>query len=807
MKNRKKVLSVLLASALALTTTACGAQGPSSDNTGSGTGTQEPQATTEQPAEQTTEQSSEAEKTEEPSAAGSDAPLVIASDDFSEKFSEFFAASVPDQRIADATTVTLLGNDRAGELVYNGIEGETRSYNGTDYTYNGIADCVITENADGTVDYDFKLREGVKFADGEELTADDVIFSYYVFADPSYDGGASLYALPIVGMEEYRSGSDTLFNLLVKAGEDNTDFTNFTEEQQKKFFETDLPAAGASFAQSIADYCVAKGYATTDADVAANPIANAMASWGFAKDNEDGTITTSVTGTAFDVKGGSAPTADDFWKEMIAAYEGDIVTLSDTEKADSGILDFLPDDYRVAIETGSSADHIEGIQKTGDYSVKITLSEVDATAIYQLAIPVQPMHYYGDASLYDYDANKFGFEKGDLSTVRSKTTSPMGAGPYKFDKYENKIAYLSANDNYWGGAPVTKNIQFKVTSSADKESGVVQGTIDISDPSASKSVFEQISGENSNKELSGDVLTTVLTDYRGYGYIGMNSENVSVGGDNGSEASKNLRKAIATVISVYRDVAIDSYYGAAASVINYPISNTSWAAPQASDPDYKVAFSVDVDGKDIYTDSMTDDEKYAAALQAALGYFEAAGYTVTDGKLTAAPDGAKLSYEAMIGGGGSGDHPSFGILTEASEALKTIGFDLVINDLSDTSILWSALEAGTAEIWCAAWQTTLDPDMFQIYHSEGGSAGHYRINSKELDQLVLEAKTVTDQAVRKALYKEALDFVVDFACEIPVYQRQDCTIYSSERIDVDSITKDQTTYYTYLNELDRIAMK
>ena len=171
----------------------------------------------------------------------------------------------------------------------------------------------------------------------------------------------------------------------------------------------------------------------------------------------------------------------------------------------------------------------------------------------------------------------------------------------------------------------------------------------------------------------------------------MNSENVCVGGDNGSEASKNLRKAIATVISVYRDVVVDSYYGEAASVINYPISNTSWAAPQASDPDYKVAFSTDIDGNPIYTDGMTEDEKYAAALQASLGFFEAAGYTVTDGKLTAAPSGAKMGYEVMIGGGGQGDHPSFGILTAASEALKTIGFDLSINDLSDTSILWSAL--------------------------------------------------------------------------------------------------------------------
>lgn len=794
MKNRKKVLSALLAGALAVSTAACGSA--PSDNAPADTQTSETAAT------ETTEAASETAP-----AAGSDAPLVIAEDDFSEKFSEFFCASVPDQRVADMTTVVLLNNDRAGELIYNGIEGETKNYNGTDYTYEGISDCTVTENADGTVDYDFKLREGVKFSDGEELTADDVIFSYYVYLDPSYDGSASTYALPIKGLEEYRSGSDTLFNLLVKGGADNTDFTFVTEEQQKKFYDEDLPAAGEKFAQSIADYCAANGYLAETEAVAKDPIANGMVNWGFAKDNGDGTITTTATATDFDVAGGNAPTAADYWNEIVTAYDGDIVTASDTEKADNGILDFLSDDYKVAIATGDSVDHVEGIQKVNDYEVKVTLTEVDATAIYQLAINVQPMHYYGDASKYDYDNNKFGFEKGDLSTVRAKTTTPMGAGPYKFEKFENKIVYFTANENYWKGAPVTKNIQFKVTSNADKESGVVQGTVDISDPSASKSALEQIAGENSNGEISGDVLTTVLTDYRGYGYIGMNSENVCVGGDNASEASKNLRKAIATVISVYRDVTIDSYYGDAASVINYPISNTSWAAPQASDPDYKVAFSVDVDGNDIYTESMTEDEKYAAALDAAVGYLEAAGYTFKDGKISAAPSGAKTSYEVMIGGGGSGDHPSFGILTAASEALKTIGFDLVINDLADTSILWSALEAGTAELWCAAWQTTLDPDMFQIYHSEGGSATHYRIYSDELDELVLEARTVTDQAVRKALYKEALDFVVDFACEIPVYQRQDCTVYSSQRVNVDSITPDQTTYYTFMDEIYKIAMQ
>ncbi|OQX61288.1 MAG: ABC transporter substrate-binding protein, partial [Anaerolinea sp. 4484_236] len=159
----------------------------------------------------------------------------------------------------------------------------------------------------------------------------------------------------------------------------------------------------------------------------------------------------------------------------------------------------------------------------------------------------------------------------------------------------------------------------------------------------------------------------------------------------GSDASKNLRKGFATVLAVYRDVAIDSYYGEAASVINYPISNTSWAAPQPTDDDYQLAFSTDVDGNPIYTPEMSFEEKYAAAEQAALGFFEAAGYTVVDGKLTEAPEGAKMSYEVIVPGDGTGDHPAFAILTGAQAALANIGMELKINDPSDANILWDAL--------------------------------------------------------------------------------------------------------------------
>jgi peptide/nickel transport system substrate-binding protein len=786
MKKRKKLLAVLLAGTMtAGLVTGCGS---STDTT-----TSESSATNETASSTSGETSSDTTA----STTGSDTPLVIANDAMNEKFSPFFGESVPDENVWLLTTVSLLDTDRQGEIVYKGIEGETREYNGTDYTYYGIADCEVTENEDGTVYYDFTIRDDVKFADGELLTIDDVIFSYYVFLDPSYDGSSSVYSLPIQGLDEYRNGSAVLYDLMLQNGEDNTDFTYYTEDEQKKFFETDLPAAGEAFAESIAEYCIANGYV----EEGLSDVANGMVNWGFGEANEDG----SITGASGEVY--TDPTYADYWFELETAYDKDYATLSDTEAAESSLFSFLDDSYKVTVDTGESAPNISGIIKTGDNSVRVILTEVSAPAIYNLAIYVTPLHYYGDESLYDYDNNMFGFPKGDLSTVRAKTTSPMGAGPYTFVKYENKTAYLEANEYYYLGAPATKSIQWKETSDADKIPGVVQGTVDIAEPSISKAAVEQIKGENSNGELVGDVIGVDLVDYQGYGYIGMNSQLMCVGDDNASEASKNFRKAIATIIAVYRDVVIDSYYGDAASVINYPISNTSWAAPQKSDADYKVAFSVDVDGNDIYTDSMTEDEKYEAAKQAALGFFEAAGYTIEDGKITAAPEGGRLDCTLVIGGGGTGDHPSFGIVTAAAEALKSIGFDMEINDLSDTSQLWSGLNAGTVDIWCAAWSTTPDPDMFQIYHSEGGSATHYRIYQQELDDLVMEARTSTDQTYRKAVYKEALDYVVDFTVEIPIYQRQEGTVYSTQRIDTNTWITDPTSFYKYRAELATIAVK
>ena len=717
--------------------------------------------------------------------------MVFASDEFNAKFSPFFSETAPDTMVSDLVNVQLLQLDRTGSIITKGIEGEKKEYNGKEYTYHGISDLDIKENSDGTVFYDFKLKDGLKFSDGEPFTIDDVIFTMYVLADPTYDGNATFFTLPIQGMEEYRKGVDTLFNLILKAGEGNTDFSKWTEEQQKTFW-TDYKKAVDAFVKEITDLCVKNGL-----NKEGDSIAACAANYGYEGLKDDAT-------------------AMDFFNAMLAKYDGSVSKMSASESAGTQFSALMPSykDYQVGVETGESAPNITGIQKTGENSLRIVATKVDAQMIYQLAVTVGALHYYGDKAKFDYDKNQFGFPKGDLSSMREKISKPLGAGAYVFDKYENGVVSLKANDSYYDGAPKVKNLNLKYVAENDKLNSILAGTTDISTPSFTTEVADAIKKANSNGELSGDKIYTDAVDALGYGYIGINSHNVCVNKEPGSEQSKDLRRAFATIFSVYRDLAISSYYGDRASVINYPITNTSWAAPQPTDDGYEIAFSKDADGNPIYTSDMKDEDKYAAAKKAALGFLEKAGYTVQNGKITAAPAGAKMEYEVMIGGGGNGDHPSFMILTEAQKALAEIGMKLDINDMSNSADMWNKLNARQAEMWCAAWQATPDPDMYQVYYSDvanggkepGGSNYMYQIEDKDLDDMIMQARESTDQEYRKTIYRAALDKIIDWACEIPVYQRQEVTTFASNRIKVDTITPDMSSYYKWYSEIQNYEL-
>lgn len=736
-----------------------------------------------------------------------DTPLVVGYAAFSQKFSPFFATTAYDMDAVTLTQVALLQTDRVGGIVYNSIDGETIGYEGTDYDYNGIADVKVEydESADITT-YNIKIRDDVMFSDGEVMDADDIIFNYYVYSDPSYTGATTLYSFPILGMINYRENNSMAEELAVTPEELSAAMENPTEEMSQ-FMESFVADVLTSELDWVKSLYGDPNYATyTDEYTEAKDL---LAFFYGIDENYDSTAVESEEQVLADI----IDQYGDDWKTLGVNYGGsESYFAADVEGEVSAIL--LRE--KLAASDGTEVNSIEGIKKLSQTEVEVKTRGFDASAVYTIAgIQVAPMHYYGSEDMYDYDNEMYGFTRGDLSGIESKTSAPMGAGPYEFVEYRDKVVYYEANENYFKGEPKTKYLQLKETTDGEMIAGVGTGVIDLANPSGSKAKFDELKSYNSNGEAVGDKIVANSVNNLGYGYIGINANTVNVKGEPASEASKNLRKGFATVFAVHRDVAIDSYYGDAASVINYPISNTSWAAPQKSDPGYEIAFSRDVDGNPIYTEDMVADDKYDAAVEAAKGFFLAAGYSFDEasGKFTAAPEGASLEYEVIVPADGVGDHPAFAILADSKTSLEKIGITLTINDPADANVLWDTLDANTHEMWTAAWGSTIDPDMYQVYHSSNGKglggtdSNSYNIADPDLDKAILDARKSADQEYRKGIYKQALDIVLDWGVEIPTYQRQNLVIFSPERINMDTVTPDITTYWVWMNDLETLEMK
>ena len=807
----------------------------------------ETEAPVEEPVEEPTEVETEPEPVFEdqpfgenlPTAPTIDTPMVVAYQDFSQKFSPFFGETGYDMDVANMTQVAVMTTDRVGGIIYNAIEGETHNYNGVDYLYKGAADINVDYDPDAdTTTYTARLRVGMKFSDGEPVTADDLIFTYYTFLDPTYSGSTTLSSYPIIGLSDYQTQTtsevyekyDAFFEDIYAAGMDHEFAGDAWTEEQQAYVWDQLAAAGLAEAQGIVNYvdqnyrdAYAADYIGHEPEVVAEneglQVALGMVLWGFGEVGEDGVLTVPSEAT-FDLVE-TFPTVEDYYNEIMFSYDNDYRAAFPYESAagtdivanvkTAFIGYFGPMDESMGDE---GVPNIAGITKLDDYTIQVVTTGYEAPAVYSiLGQPITPLHYYGSRDLYDYENNMFGFEYGDLSKQQSLTATPMGAGAYKFVEYTNRVVYFEANEFYYRGSPKIREIQFRETQSAEVVTALTSGVADAGEMSYNQTRFQEVMDANANGEMTGPVITTSLVDNLGYGYIGINASTVNVDGDPDSDASKNLRRGLATIYSVYRDVAVDSYYGEGAAVINYPISNTSWAAPQPTDEGYAIAFSVDVDGNPIYTAEMTQEDKYAAAEVAAAGFSEAAGYTVVDGVVTEAPEGAKLSYEVIVPGGGTGDHPAFAILTGARDSLGNIGIELNINDPADANILWDALDAGTQECWTAAWGSTIDPDMYQVYYStntvEGdgpSTSNHYHIMDAELDDLIMEARLSDEQSFRKAIYKQALDRIIDWAVEIPTYQRKNAIIFSTERINIESLTPDITTFWGWMNDLELVEM-
>lgn len=116
--------------------------------------------------------------------------LVVGTGSFNGVFSPFFYHTAYDAQ--------------AMELIFSNVCELNANNELVNKAGHIAAELIEKENGETQTLYTITLQENMYFSDGEPVTIDDLIFSYYVLADPTYDGTDTFAsALNIVGLNEY----------------------------------------------------------------------------------------------------------------------------------------------------------------------------------------------------------------------------------------------------------------------------------------------------------------------------------------------------------------------------------------------------------------------------------------------------------------------------------------------------------------------------------------------------------------------------------------------------------------------------
>ena len=842
-------------------------------------------------------------------------PLMLSTGALDDNFNPFFYSSLNDGEMVSMTQISMLTIDGDGEIAC-GDDWPTvvQDYNMTMYDTKqvGTGNPVTNGNENGRTEYEFLIKNGIKFSDGTPLTIKDVLFNLYVYLDYAYTGSSTMYSTDIQGLKAYRTqdpslndDSNTQFGATFRANAQQriTNLKNWSQRKTETYDANDLKTVQDLFLEEIESdwntlstswketykhaysfdevwqaYLYQEGIIEVQEKIGSNgamvQIFNDKNNNGKRDDDEKDPAQSEKYYTTIDpdMTNPNNPgvirdqrlidsAMDAVTPDKIAQYKIDNaeegVTITDqmakeglwkefcidrvytTYTARSEIAnvltywataskvleEFTGEESTKYFQTHKGVDSISGVTYKTDVSsfkgkelgeehsvLKIVINGIDPKAIFNFAFTVAPLHYYsgtwtnpetGVTKNYveEFDGVKnFGVEVGNSKFFSQclgspeKNALPIGAGAYK-------ATNLNGDDNITGGFKTGDNIlrfkrnehfestgkninnakikfvNFKVYNDDQIMEALTTGEIDYGMPNASLT-------NNNIVSQHQDKLTGVSYRTGGYGYVGINPKFIP---------EYKVRQAI--MKSMNTSIAIDMYGPSLAEPINRPVSATSWAYPQGVGEYESIAYTTNIDEiKKLVTDS---------------------GYEIQGGVLTKvrnaqgmsnAAIGTKLDLKFTIAGESALEHPSYRMFLDSQEVLNSIGFKITVS--ADPQAL-KQLSSGNLAVWAAAWSSSVDPDMYQIYHKDSKASNVNNWNYPnilndtstwryeydvitELSENIDQARKVMEKGDRIPYYHECLDLVMDLAVEFPVYQRNDLCVYNKNVINGNTLVSGKT---------------
>lgn len=804
-------------------------------------------------------------------------PITFAISALDGTFNPFFTTSATDSSIAGFTQVGMLGTTNDGQVACGEDEPVvTLDYKITSYDKHN------NETENGEIDhttYEFVIKNGMKFSDGVDLTIDDVLFNMYVYLDPMYSGSSTMYSVDIQGLKAYRYNdiklsdnatmSDATFrNKALQRVDDLLEWNknNIKDDELTEQMLSDIESVKAQLLKDLkSDWTTNEG--TIESNYKEYPFTEDWESYYLIQNLIQVKYDTNEKGHYVAVKENGKYVMEDYdaYKEIMANVDNDEETIAEymsengcnrdeaiklikkdiaiqtayDSYADEGVIKGQMATILTGMSTGSniiaewtleeqskyyegqtgnvksisgittkkvsSFNGVNGTELKAEHDVlSITINGIDPKAIWSFAFAVAPMHYYSNAETIanktDYPYGVKARDKDFFDKVLNspeKNALPVGAGAYRAsnkqgnasadpskvvakDFWSNKQVYFERNDYFYTLGEEIENAKIRrltyiEVSENNILNNLITGAIDYGTPSATL--------ENKGKIAQESSLGSIEYMTSGYGYVGINPKYVQ---------DIEVRRAI--MMSFNTESVIGDYYGGTmAETILRPMSKLSWAYPT----DSKAYYEYDATGLKI------------EALVESAGYEKG-----SDGIYE--KNGKKLKFKFTIAGDTT-EHPAYSMFLESAKLLNAHGFEITVG--TDIQAL-KKLSTGGLEVWAAAWTSTIDPDMYQIYHKDSkttnvknwnydgilnDSTGTYdreKTIIDELSDLIDKGRETNSKTDRSKIYKQALDKIMELAVEYPTYQRKDLVVFNKDVID--SSTLNLSDDLKYSSPTDRI---
>lgn len=844
-------------------------------------------------------------------------PVVFAIGALDNNFNPFFATSATDTEVIGMTQIGMLTTNKEGEPDC----GEDQptvvlDYQTSYFDANGKETDVASMQ--GFTEYEFVIKNGIKFSDGTPLTIKDVLFNLYVYLDPVYTGSSTIYSTDIVGLKAYQKQDPTIDDNTSSSDDyyinAETRVMQITQEIQDKYdgkisaysaqvqedinrikelFKEELTSDWTSnygtlessysqeysFEHDWESYFFIEGLITKDTYKAENGSTQSkkdengkyvMKDYSLYKAEIEEYVSANLAAKI--AEGYSEETAreelikekainkvydnycgidltdnepiDSYVPTILAAWAtGTTIRTEFAAEAKSDALASLAGTVKSisGITTATTADATYGNKFDGkiygekEYReshdiLKVRINGVDPKAIWNFGFTVAPLHYYsGTYEGVDYvngagfGTDHFGVKFGDINFFNEvvknpeKSGLPVGAGVYMASNsagdqsnvdrttfckdnivyYErNPYFYTTGIDNFAMTKAqlaeakndktasihnaLIKYFNYKVTSEDKILNALKSKNIDYGQPNATlKNINEigNVSHLNHKTYLAG-----------GYGYVGINPKYVP-----DLEVRQAIMKAMDTswIISYYTE--------SLATIINRPMSLTSWAYPKNADGSYIGVY---------------DDIAYDATGDEINELLDTAGWIDTNGDGIRDKDGENLKLKFTIAGGTT-DHPAYSMFIDAEKLLEECGMDIEVG--TDVQAL-KKLTTGDLAVWAAAWSSSIDPDPYQIYHMDSlatSTNNWYKDGIKrdpdtysreydlmiELADLIDRGRETLNKETRIGIYKEAMNKIMAMAVEFPTYQRNDLVVYNKDIIDMNSLNQNPSYLESMVSKL------